>query len=137
MKTFTLFFISLMLGVSAISQNFFYSDNRKICFEKAEHWKTVQVREGAINKFRNETLDRFELKERIHLLPDNDSNFFWVEKRDGSKIEVSNLKRETNIVRTFPAYYSINHFGDTIHFIMYDVFHVRFSDGVSKEDVKK
>ncbi len=137
MKTFIIFFISLMLGISAICQDFFYSDNRKIYFEKAEHWLTVQVTEDGIDKFRDETLDKYGLKERMHLLPDSDSNFFWIEKRDGSKIEVKNLQGETNIVRTFPAYYNINHVGDTIHSIITDVFHVRFADDVLKEDVKK
>ncbi len=136
MKTFAIFFISVVLGISAIGQDFYYSDNRKIYLEKAEHWLTVQVTEDGTEKFKDETLDKFDLKERLRIYPEH--HFFWVEKRDGSKIDVNNLTEETNIVRTFPAYYNIcDVVGDTIHFIITDFFHVRFADDVSIEDVKK
>ncbi len=121
---------------TTIEKDFYYSDNRKIYLEKAEHWLTVQVTEDGTEKFKDETLDKFDFEIRLRIYPER--HFFWVEKRDGSKIDVNNLTEETNIVRTFPAYYKICDVGgDTIHYIMTDVFSVRFADDVSKEEVKK
>lgn len=135
MKTFGIFFISVMLGISAIGQDYYYSNNRKIYLEKAVHWLTVQVSEDSVDIFRSKTLNSLNIKEIGRLLPER--HFFWVEKRDGSEIETNKFAAETNIVRTFPAYFIIDGVSDTLHYILYDVFHVRFADDVSTEEVIK
>jgi serine protease len=39
------------------------------------------------------------------------------------------------VVRTFPGYYNLNESGDTMHYIMTDVFNVQFSEHVTEEEI--
>ena len=137
MKNLPIILILSLVSITVLGQDFYYSNNRKYYLEKAEHWATIQVKEKDINNFKSKNIEKLSLYLRQELYADR--GFFWLEMNDHSSIDetIDLLKEEIEIVRVFPAYYSIDSDNDTIHIIMSDYFHVRFKENVPIEDINE
>jgi subtilisin family serine protease len=136
LKTITALFISVNLGFSVFGQDYYYSNNERHYIERAENWVTVQVKPEDTVRFGNIVNEEPFLKIRKTLVPGR--GIYWLEQMDrpvGKALE--RLKEEVCIVRVFPGFYNLNEAGDSMHYIMSDVFNVQFRDNVSDRAIRR
>jgi serine protease len=128
-------FFVLSITFAAYGQDFYYSNNEKHYLSKAKNWVSVQIRAEDSLKFRSKIIDQkiFSIKE--HLIPER--GIFWLqwEQSAFNAEELVEFKKELSILRTFHGYYKIDVAGDTMHYIMTDVFNVQFSEGVTIDQI--
>jgi thermitase len=135
MKALVIIFIALafIFTIPIIAQDFYYSDGRKIYIEKADNWITVQYFKEDLDGIHDDIHGNGTFVIRKELIPER--GIFWLEIDKDSPIDIGILEDDVRVVRTFPAYYFIDSVGDTNYHIMSDIFHVRFAEDVSEEDV--
>jgi subtilisin family serine protease len=128
-------FFVLSITFAAYGQDFYYSNNEKHYLSKAKNWVSVQIRAEDSLKFRSKIIDQkiFSIKE--HLIPER--GIFWLqwEQSAFNAEELVEFKKELGILRTFHGYYKIDVAGDTMHYIMTDVFNVQFSEEVTIDQI--
>jgi len=117
-------------------QDYYYSDNRKIHFDKAEHWVVVQVAEKDRLGFEQtlEQISAFHVKQALK----PGRGIFWIETAEKIPIQttLSQLRLKVEILRTIPVYFSANEKGDTTRFIMSDEFRVKFLSHVTITEIE-
>jgi serine protease len=135
LKALTVIVSSLFLIISVKGQDYYYSNNERNYLNKAGHWFTVQVKEADTVRFRNMVLGDSSL--RIHETLISERGIFWLEQDDSAEVEevISMLREAVGVVRSFPGYYNLNESGDTMHYIMTDIFNVQFGEHVTEEEI--
>jgi hypothetical protein len=118
-------------------KDYYYSGDEKQYFRKSSDWLTIQVGKDDLGRFPDMDLESFSINVRKTLIPER--GFFWLEQEDGRPIDpyLSLLKEEVTVLRTFPAFYIIDEKGEKVHYIMTDMFHVKFRDDVTEEEIMK
>jgi len=128
----------LFLFASALKgQDYYYSDNRKIHFEKASHWIVVQVAEEDRPGFERIVAQVGALHIKQALEPDR--GIYWLRTVGQTEVKtaLSELGKRVEILRTIPAYFSANVKGDTTRFIMSDEFRVKFHSHVTITEIEE
>lgn len=118
------------------SQDYYYSDNRKIYFEKANYWIVVQVAEDDRPGFEQTVAQVSALRIKQALKPDR--GIYWLRTvgQTNVKTALSELGKKVKITRIIPAYFSVNAKGDTTRFIMSDEFRVKLHSHVTRAKVE-
>jgi hypothetical protein len=116
-------------------KDYYYSGDKKQYFRESDDWLTVQVGEDDLEKFLDMNLGSMSIYVRKALIPER--GFFWLEQENGRPIDpyLILLEKEVTILRTFPAFFVFNEKGEKVHYIMTDIFHVRFRDDISEEEI--
>lgn len=119
------------------SQDYYYSDNRKIHFDKADHWIVIQVAKEDIPRLKETLVQESALRIKQALKPDR--GIYWLKtiERVSVQTEIDQLDKRVKILRTIPVYFSSNETGDTTKFVMSDEFRVKFHDHVPKVEIAK
>jgi hypothetical protein len=129
-------FFVFVLTFSAFGQDFYYSNNEKHYLSKAKNWVSVQVKAEDSLKFSAKVSNHDLVSIKEHLIPER--GIFWLQW-DQSVLNdefLTEFKKEFGIFRTFQGYYKIDGSGDTMHYIMTDVFNVQFNEDVTLNQIR-
>jgi hypothetical protein len=127
----------LFLLASALKgQDYYYSDNRKIHFEKANHWIVIQVAGDDRPGFEQIVAQIGALGIKQALKPDR--GIYWLKTNKETPVQtaLSELEKRVKIIRTIPVYFSANTKGDTTRFIVSDEFRVKFHHHVTRAEIE-
>lgn len=136
MKILISVFFVFGLSFAAFGQDFYYSNNEKHYLSKATNWLSVQVKAEDSLKFRAKIGNQEMVSLKEHLIPER--GIFWLQLEQSAMIDedLAEIKKEFDILRTFQGYYMTDGSGDTMHYIMTDVFNVQFSEDVTPDQIR-
>ncbi len=125
-------FISL-----TFAQDYYYSDNRKIIINRADHWIAVQVERQDQEAF-EQVLSKSSTVKLKQVL-NKERGIYWIEIAPGNILNntLKQIQEEVTILRTIPAYFLVDGKGDTAKFIMSEEFHVKFHPHVLKTEINR
>jgi serine protease len=129
-------FFVFVLSFAAFGQEFYYSNNEKHYLSKATNWLSVQVKAEDSLKFIEKIGHQEMVSIKEHLIPER--GIFWLQLEQSAMLaeDLAEIKKELDILRTFQGYYKTDGSGDTMHYIMTDVFNVQFSNDVTPDQIK-
>jgi hypothetical protein len=130
--------IILFLPVISVAQDhYYYSNQQKIFFDKADHWVSVMIPEQQ----RSLLISRIEQDAQVKIRQtlDTERGIYWVDtQQDGNVMD--DLARTSLLVeevQTFPVYYNVAAEQDTTWFATTDEFRVRFEEHTTEDEIRQ
>jgi hypothetical protein len=126
----------LVLATAVYGQgdSYYYSDERKIPIERANHWAVVQIPDTAGEALTGALSRRSSVGLRRAVSPER--GFYWLESEEHvlKDATLEQLSRQVSIEQSIPAFYQVRG-QDTTHFVMTDEFVVEFKPGISRAEI--
>lgn len=138
MKPVVFIIAGLLFTMSVHAQEYYYYSNKQqIHFSESDKWIVVQISEEVRPEFVRavEQTGLLQVKEVLNA----QRGVYWLEIRQRASLNaaLNRLRTVTKILRTIPAYFTLDERGDTARFIMTDEFHVKFHPHVTRAQIEQ